>query len=785
MSLLRLRVLLGVSLIAALLLFTALPLARAVLERSFESYEIRHAEQALLRLRLALKAECDLLDRVARDYAQWGETVALLEGSNPHWVADNLDVSVFANYDVDAILIADPHAESALRITPSSSFIAGADALQPRGQLDATSRHLLDSPASQRILRSGRNFTQVEFVDGRAFLIARAAITLPRSAPGEARGIMLWVRELHEPRLLRLRDATQLPFVLLPPDPSRALGQWSAAEGDLLLGELDYVSDDGSPVARARFEIGRPLAAQRATAESIIGWILFGVLVAAALIGLGLIELLVVRRIRRLSDSIHRLRGAANEARAGGRGDEIDAIGDGFAELSSELDATAQSWREQAERDYLTGLGNRSRLLSDLQRELGRGPEGEQSLALLLIDLDGFKAINDSLGHHAGDALLREAALRIGDCALAPASAYRLGGDEFAVLAPFLGAEDEAQLLADRLSLGLTMVRVVEGRTLPISASIGIAISPYSSPVNPSELLIRADIALYDAKLEERGRARLFSEQSHAAFRDRIEIESLLRSALDQGRLEAWLQPIIASRSGQIACFEALARWHEAGRGWIEPSRFIAAAERGQLVARVDLCVMESAIRRWLPLRAQLPEVRLNVNVSAQTLLDPDFMPAFRRLLETYAVPPKALALELTESELGIADERLESALDELRRLLVPLVIDDFGVGASSLGRLARLRPAGVKIDGSFVRDLDGDGGRICRVVIELARELGMRATAEFVETASQAERLTQMGCSFQQGYRYAPALDPERLQAWINEREAVNATPGGALLQS
>jgi EAL domain-containing protein (putative c-di-GMP-specific phosphodiesterase class I) len=181
--------------------------------------------------------------------------------------------------------------------------------------------------------------------------------------------------------------------------------------------------------------------------------------------------------------------------------------------------------------------------------------------------------------------------------------------------------------------------------------------------------------------------------------------------------------------------------------------------------------VIEHALGEWMRLRERLPKACLNVNVSAQTLLDARFFPAFEGLLSRFAPPPGALSVELTESELGISDDRIEFGIARLRQLQVPMVIDDFGVGASSLGRLARLRPHGVKIDGSFVRDLDGEGGRICRVVVELARELGMRTTAEFVESAEQSERLCAMGCTLQQGYRFGPAMDREHLEAWIEER--------------
>lgn len=768
MGSLRWRALTGVLLVTIFMLAVALPAARIGLDRSFQAFEQRHAEQALARLRLQLKAECDLFNRSVRDYAQWGETAAFVRGESPQWIQRNLHPTVFENFQLDTLVIADrglrPLAAVGQPESGAPSLLGNADA-----ELVAS---LLDEPTSRQMLEEGETFTQVEFHLGVPYLVGRSAIRVPGGAQ-RVEGLMLWARQLQSSWFEQVTNLTQVPFTLAPAtEQTRAEPYVGFSEGRLL-GTLPFRAPTGRLTAVSVVNMPRPLAAQREAAEQVIGWVLFATVLVTALIGGYLVDLLVVRRIVRLSDALARLRSGPAPARR--RGDEIDALGDGFAELSSELDATTQSWREQAERDFLTGLGNRTRLFSDLPRELVRGPDDERRMALLLVDIDGFKAVNDSLGHHAGDALLREVALRIGDCAPAPAHAYRLGGDEFAVLVPFLASDDEAMALAERIGMSLQMVRMVEGRPLPIGASIGIAISPYREPIPASELMIRADIALFDAKNSERGGARLFSEQAHAAFRDRIEMESSLRTALGDGRIRCWLQPIVFSRGGGIAGFEALARWFEPGRGWIEPARFIAAAERAQLVTEVDLAVIGDALAQWTRLRQRLPQVRLNVNVSAQSLLDARFFPAFEALLRKYDAPPKALAVELTESELGISDDRIELGIAHLRQLLVPVVIDDFGVGASSLGRLARLRPSGVKIDGSFVRDLDGDGGRICRVVVELARELGMRTTAEFVETAEQSERLTAMGCTLQQGFRFGAPMDAERLDAWIDERLAVH----------
>lgn len=777
MSSLRMRTLLGVSLLAATLLVAAVPLSRLMLQQSFDKFELDNAQQSMQRLRLLLQSEARSFQDVARDYAHWSETVALLKGQRPNWRQLHLDDSVFSLFDFDAVLIASPDLQRSFSFLPPGGTLWDR-AISANALFKQLEQRWLDHAETRRALNHDTGQAQFAFHQGDVYLVARSAVLDPADPTRTEHGLMVWLRKLDAKRLDAMREAAQLPFTLQPERKGAPRDLSIEFNGDKLSAVLPLSERGAENGAVALVHIPRPLGEQRHTVERTIWWMLAVTILACALLSFGAADLLVGRRIRRLSELIHRLRtGSADLASdsQGRRGllrhDEIDSLNEDFRRISREIESRLGGSREQSERDFLTGLGNRARLMNDLPFAIGEGPDHGRFLGLMLIDLDGFKQVNDTLGHHAGDALLREAALRIGDNALPPTIAYRLGGDEFALLVPHLDDEQAAQQMALRVAMSLQTTRIVDGRHVPVSASVGIALSSYRQPLDASEMLIRADIALLDAKNSERGGTRLFSQQAHDAFRDRIELESLLRGALKEKGLQAWLQPVVASGSSRVVGFEALARWHDPIRGWVEPGRFIAAAERAQLIHEVDLCVIERAIQLWAPLRSYLPRARLNVNVSGQSLLATGFLPAFSELLSRYQVPPKLLAVELTESELGVSDDRLESALSELRRLQVPLIVDDFGVGASSLGRLARLRPAGVKIDGSFVRDLEGDGGRICRVVLELARELGMTVTAEFVENTQQAERLAEMGCHFQQGYRYSAALSGDRLQRWVTER--------------
>ena len=442
-------------------------------------------------------------------------------------------------------------------------------------------------------------------------------------------------------------------------------------------------------------------------------------------------------------------------------------LGQDFADLTRRLESSRAEWRAEALRDLLTGLGNRPRLIADLEALL---KDARESVAVLLIDLDGFKSVNDLLGHPAGDALLRDVATVLVSVVDESAQLYRLGGDEFAVVCR---DADPAvcDRLAHRLATELRFVRHASGKPLSITACIGVATALPGGSVGLSELLARSDLALYEAKRAGRGTYRLFSPETHATYRETLALESGLRQALADARLEAWFQPIVDSRSGATLALEALARWHDPVQGWISPTRFIAMAEKSGQILDVDLTIFASALHAFAPMRTRHPGLRLHVNVSARSLAEPDFLPRLEQLLATSELPREAIALELTETDLSV-EEHLHTVLERVRGLGLQLVVDDFGVGASSLGRLVQVRPIAVKIDGSFVLDIHGDGGRICRAIVELARELGMASVAEYVETDVHATLLAGMHCDALQGFGISPPLPAASMQRWLDDAE-------------
>ncbi len=418
-----------------------------------------------------------------------------------------------------------------------------------------------------------------------------------------------------------------------------------------------------------------------------------------------------------------------------------------------------ENMRLLAERDPLTLLANRSSFLAVLDRALaGHEPHGGSG-ALLLLDVDYFKQINDSLGHDVGDKLLWEIAERMRTHLRGSDVAARLGGDEYGVVMP--GLTDPKTLAArmDTIHAALSAPLELAGRRLPIGLSVGVTRFP-SDGTDAAKLLKNADLALYDAKRNGRGRWSAFRPEQSAALQQHIELADALRDALAECRVTVAFQPKCVLRAGGgHAGFEALARWHD-GTRWVPPSEFIPVAEDMSLIGRLSVVVMEAAISRSREIRDNgLDPGRIAVNVTAQQLLDDNFKTGTLEALRRYGLRPSDLELEITETVLlGRASERIDAILREFSDLGVTLALDDFGTGYASLAHLSRLPIDRLKIDRSFVDGIgkSGSGGVIARAVIGLAHSLQMEVIAEGVETPEQLAFLQAAGCDAAQGYLFA-----------------------------
>ncbi|WP_298256371.1 bifunctional diguanylate cyclase/phosphodiesterase [Bradyrhizobium sp.] len=448
--------------------------------------------------------------------------------------------------------------------------------------------------------------------------------------------------------------------------------------------------------------------------------------------------------------------GASGEASAlSGIGSEIEHLRGVIARL---MHTTAH--------DPLTGLPTRSALLEQLEQELKRDASDGAEIAVLFVDLDNFKLVNDSLGHGSGDAVLCEMASRIIDCMGSEDIASRFGGDEMVILHSH-ASEHSGVALGNRILAAFVDPIVVSGKEVVVSASVGVARCKPGTK-SAEQLLREADTALYAAK--DRGRARLeqFNDELHARAEKRMQIESDLRAALRQSQLFVEYQPQVRLKDGCVVGVEALVRWRHPERGIIPPGDFIPVAEDCGLIVRIGREVLWNSCRQlaeWTKLVPGRP-LAMTVNVSPRQVAEPGFIAEIREVLAETGIDPASLCLEVTESVMMSARQEVMGQLDEIRQLGVFIAIDDFGTEHSSLSRLRDMPAEVLKIDRSFIDGLSSEPGdtAIVSSILSLAYAMGKHTIAEGVEKREQAAMLLRMGCEVAQGYFFSRPVAAEQI---------------------
>jgi diguanylate cyclase (GGDEF)-like protein len=418
--------------------------------------------------------------------------------------------------------------------------------------------------------------------------------------------------------------------------------------------------------------------------------------------------------------------------------------------------------------DSLTDLPNRALFLDRLEQAILRSQRDEKGLAVMLIDLDGFKAVNDALGHHAGDLVLQEVASRLRSALRASDTVARLGGDEFAVLLPATDL-NRAELAARKVLHDLQHPFVAEGRPMMVSASIGIAAVPWHAS-SSDEVLQRADSAMYLAKGERTGYA-VYNPDRDQRVSNRSSLAASMRQAIESRQFDLDYQPIVNLRTNEVVAVESLVRWNHPELGRLLPDEFIRVAEHTGLVNPLTSFILERALTEWPPLlRPNLCGIALNV--SPRSLHHAAFPGRIRELLDAHSLPPSSLMLEITENLVMSDPDSSIRCLDELHAMGVRLVIDDFGKGYSSLSYLRRLPVDEIKIDRSFIIALaDGEDDILVRCMIELAHNLGMTVIAEGVETEAVMQQLIELNCDAAQGYFLAKPGSWRDIADWIRQR--------------
>ena len=455
------------------------------------------------------------------------------------------------------------------------------------------------------------------------------------------------------------------------------------------------------------------------------------------------------------------------------RSDDGSIIGyQGIIHDISERKRTEEQLAYSAFHDALTNLPNRALFMDRLERLVRHAKRRPNyRFAVLFLDLDRFKIVNDTMGHHVGDALLISVARRLEHCLRAEDTVARLGGDEFAIIVDSIRDAGDATRVAERVLQELVLPFTIENHNVQTNTSVGIALS-YTGNEAAETLLKDADTAMYRAKTSGRGRYEVFDPQLHRQAVHQLQIESDLRRALQAREFMLVYQPVIDVQHSRLAGFEAFLRWQHPTRGVISPGEFIGVAEETGLILQIGWWVIEEACRQMHSWEQQYPDhigsLTISINLSGRQFYQPDLVPHIEEIIREAGVSPTRLKLEVSERDIMTNAEVSIEVLNQLRTRGIHLSIDDFGTGYSSLKYLQRFPITTLKIDRSFVHGLEEGSAGLVNSILALGRSLNVDALAEGVETVEQADRLRALGTRYAQGYCFSPPVDAERAANFI-----------------
>ncbi len=550
---------------------------------------------------------------------------------------------------------------------------------------------------------------------------------------------------LADPAARAAAPGTDRKLVVIDAHVSSAVERLREAER---LAELDIVEE---------YELAREVAQTAFTVIVVVTLVGF---LAALAAGVHMVRS-VLSPLGLLQNAVRRLgQGVLSHRVALPRKDEFGELGEAFNQMAADLERSQSELAHNALHDALTGLPNRVLLHDRVEQALARRSRDGRQVALLLIDLDGFKGVNDSLGHEAGDEVLQAAAARLHAAVRTSDTAARLGGDEFAVLME----SDSAELVhevAERILQGMRPAYSYGERELFLTASVGVALAG-AGAMTSTELLRDADLAMYRAKETGKNSVCVYDATMHCDAQEQLHLESELRHALERSEFTLHYQPIYGIDGSPLVAVEALLRWNRSGQGLVPPGRFIPVAEATGLIVGIGAWVLDEACRQLRDWETTLgahaaTELQMSVNLSARQLSDDALVTLVQQALDRHGIAPHRLILEITESMMMQDVPGTIRRLRQLKALGVQLAVDDFGTGYSSLGYLQQFPIDRLKIDKSFVDQLGSpDGKALVEAVINLARSLNLEPIAEGIEMAEQQAALDQLGCRLAQGYHFA-----------------------------
>lgn len=755
---LRLRILVYLGCLLAGVGLVGYAVTSYLVERNVVAFEEREAQAHVDRAVLGVTQSISAMDVVVYDNATWNDTFAHLQDFSADYLSTNYTAAALRNLKVEQVIFLTPQVQlhSGVELVGDSVQVLHADALL----VQAVQRAVMDVPLPAPM--RGRHL--LRWVNGHAVAMAFAAVRRSDAGPQTA-GWMVLVRDLdRSTAALEQVIGNELVFA---PDQHTQANQRVQTLPDSMGDSGVYLKITVEPALKEQSTRVGYLLLLNSTLMSLIAILLVG----------SLLDGLVLRRL-----SLFAALARADKSNPGGDEDvsvtkwpvlgtdELDVLAVSLNAMVMERSLTENQLKSEARTDLLTGLGNRRHLLESMERIFAQVRRGQaMDLTVFLLDLDGFKHINDSLGHEAGDAMLVWIGHQIAHAVRDSDLAVRLGGDEFAVFSFMPQGKQDVEVFAERILRAVSRPHTYHGQVLVSSASMGVVVA---DPNQPAEVALRnADIAMYAAKNLGKNRYTVFTDAMHSDVQERMQLEQHLRQAIKVRAFDVWFQPIVDIRSGKTAMVEALARLKIHGK-YCPPNRFIPLAEDAGLIGAIGQELAEKAVEALARLHKVLPDLIVNINLSAHQLMDPALPDFLHATLQKNAVSVEHVHLELTETAVARDSEQLLAMLVQLANAGYHLHLDDFGTGQSSLNRVQALPFSSLKLDKSFVDLLLKDVDTIPRLMMTLAQELDMQVIAEGVESPEQVGMLKAMGYFLIQGYVFAKPMPEDVLLQWLQEQK-------------
>ncbi|MCW8974052.1 MAG: EAL domain-containing protein [Gammaproteobacteria bacterium] len=764
---LRTRTQITVAILLTLFLIIAMFTSWLTLRKSFDEFERKSITQELSRLELWINEELESLRRSANDYAFWDDTYDFVEGNNPGYTEENIDPDVFDNLDIDAFVIittqGNIYAEKQRSVNSDGEtmLVPINDEfglwLQKRSVITTVQKTIVD----RGIIDHFRNVP----------IFIGAAPILRSDSSGPSVGTLLMIRIMDSRRIAVDNPLGSKEWEIIESTSDRpiTMGLNRSNNDWTITRELAGVKNEGITYISLKSEAQLHEQFSAAIRISSINLALM-VIITLILIGY-ILNCIILNRLLYFSEK-------AEEIRASGdlgiriphdNNDELDHLALTVNGMLDELQDTNRQLYHDSLHDTLTGLGNRALLNERLDYTLKLSRVEGEPFALLIVDLDNFKDINDLHGHAAGDAILARTAIQLIEWCGSADTAVRLGGDEFAIIRILpSNAIEELSSDVDALRAAISGSQDWEGEQLKVSASIGIAISnPETEDETASNLLRNADTALYRAKEDGRNRFCIFTPDMREMLFKRMTLMQELEDAIINDKLTLFFQPTL-DHQGKPFSIEALVRWQHPERGLLAPDYFIPIAESSLLITHLDIWVIKAACASLKRLRQYFPDLSMTVNCSARTLFEKDVTATLLSEMGKYGLPESTVNVELTETALARNETEMVPILERMAANEIRIYLDDFGTGYSSLNRLHLLPFHYLKVDRSFVRRIDKGDQTITRTIIQLAKSLEKKVVVEGVETETQREILERLGADYMQGYLFSRPLPEKELIEWL-----------------